>query len=126
VVDPTQAHRYVGYAKGFEGYDRMEEEAMFYQPEEEASHYFRTEEVEEGEDMAEAENLDAEDDDGHVHATAPEPEPEPRQRRRAEVAPVVPIVAPPFPGGPETTLLLSDYAKHVGIPLWVNHNDVSV
>jgi hypothetical protein len=118
VVDPTQAHRYVGYAKGFEEYDRMEEEAMFYQPEEEASHYFRTEEV------AEAEDLEAEDDDGHVHATALEPEP--RQRHRDEVAPAVPVEGPPFPRGPETTLLLSDYAKHMAIPLRVNHNDVSV
>ena len=46
VVDPIQAHEYAEYAGGFEGYDRMEEEAMFYQPEEEeVCHYFRTEEV---------------------------------------------------------------------------------
>jgi len=37
VVDPTQAHQYAGYAGDeFQGYDRMEEEAMFYQPQEEA------------------------------------------------------------------------------------------
>ena len=33
VVDPTPAHDYAGYAdEGFAGYDRMEEERMFYQP----------------------------------------------------------------------------------------------
>jgi len=32
VVDPTKAHEYAGYAGAFEGYDLMEEEAMFYQP----------------------------------------------------------------------------------------------
>ena len=37
VVDLTQAHQYAGYAnERFQGYDRMEEEAMFYQPQEEA------------------------------------------------------------------------------------------
>jgi hypothetical protein len=30
VVDLTQVHEYAGYAGGFEGYDRMEEDAMFY------------------------------------------------------------------------------------------------
>jgi len=30
VVDPTQAHEYAGYAGGFEGYNRMEAETMFY------------------------------------------------------------------------------------------------
>jgi hypothetical protein len=128
VVDPTQAHEYAGYAEGFEGYDRMEEEAMFYQPEEEeASHYFRTEEVAEAKDMAEAEDDVAEDDeDEEVHAIALEPDPKPVRSRRDEVALVVPVAGPPFLGDPETTLLLSDYAKHVTIPLWVNHNDVSV
>ena len=33
VVDPTEAHQNVEYVgEGFQGYDRMEEEAMFYQP----------------------------------------------------------------------------------------------
>nr|ABD32269.2 hypothetical protein MtrDRAFT_AC149040g42v2 [Medicago truncatula] len=59
---------------------------------EEVSQYYETEKVAHGEDV-----------DGHVHATTPEPEP--RQCLRAEVAPAVPIVGPPFPGGPETTLL---------------------
>ena len=37
VVDPTPAHDYAGYAdEGFAGYDRMEEERMFYQPPPEA------------------------------------------------------------------------------------------
>ena len=121
VVNPTQAHDYAGYVEGFEGYDRMDEEAMVYRPEEEeASHYIRTEEV------SEVEDLEAKDDDGHVHAASSEPEPESGQHCRDEVAPVVPVVGPPFPGGLETTLLLSDYAKHVAIPLWVNDNNVSV
>jgi hypothetical protein len=123
VVDLTQAHEYAGYTEGFAGYDRMEEDAIFYQPGEEASQYYETEEVAQGEDD-EAEDVEAEDDDGHVHAAAPEPEP--GQRRRDEVASVVPIVGPSFPGGPQTTTLLSDYAKHVVIPLWVNDNNVSV
>jgi len=33
VVDMTPAHDYLGYAdEGFVGYDRMEDERMFYQP----------------------------------------------------------------------------------------------
>jgi len=32
VVDPTQTYE---YAKGFQGYDRMEDGNMFYQPQEE-------------------------------------------------------------------------------------------
>ena len=32
VVDPTQTYE---YAEGFQGYDRMEDENMFYQPQEE-------------------------------------------------------------------------------------------
>jgi hypothetical protein len=123
VVDPTQAHEYAGYAEGFAGYDRMEEDAMFYQPKEEASQYYETAEVAQGEDD-EAEHVEVEDNDGHVHATAPEPEL--RQCRRAEVALVVPIKGPSFPGGPETTLLMFDFAEHVAIPLWVNDNNVSV
>nr|ABD33235.1 hypothetical protein MtrDRAFT_AC158464g19v2 [Medicago truncatula] len=101
VVDPTQAHEYVEYAGGFEVYNRMQEEA-------------EDEEVAEDED-AEADYLEADD-------IVPEPEPEPRQRRlRAPLIPSCPVVGPPFPGGPETTHLLSDYARHVAILLWVNH-----
>jgi len=37
VVDLTLAHDYAGYAdEDFVGYDRMEEERMFYQPQDEA------------------------------------------------------------------------------------------
>jgi hypothetical protein len=37
VVDLTPAHDYAGYAdEGFVGYDRMEEDKMFYQPQDEA------------------------------------------------------------------------------------------
>ncbi len=101
---------------------------MFYQWEEkEASHYLRTEEVEEGEDMVngvddEAKDNDTEDDDGHVIP----PQPEPGRRCRTQVIPPCPVEGPPFLGGPETTLLLSDYARHVANPLWVNHHNVSV
>jgi hypothetical protein len=47
-------------------------------------------------------------------------------RRRAPLIPPCPVVESPFPGGPKTTLLLSDYVRHVAIPLWVNHHNVSV
>jgi len=124
VVDPTQAHEYAGYAEGFDGYDRIEEVAMFYQPREETSQYYETEEVAQGKDD-EAEDVEAEDDDRHMHAAGPEPEPQ-QYRDCDEVAPVVPIVMPPFPRGPQTTTLLSDYAKHVAIPLRVNDKNVSV
>jgi len=49
-----------------------------------------------------------------------------RPRRRVPLILPCPIVGPPFPGGPETTTLLSNYARHVAIPLWVNHHNVSV
>lgn len=49
---------------------------MFYQSEEEASQYFRTEEAAEAKDD-EAEDVEAEDDDGHEHAVAPQLELEP-------------------------------------------------
>jgi len=120
VVDPTSAHDYAGYEEGFAGYDQIEEEAMFYQPQEEA------------EDEEEAENEEvAEDDDVEVdylttNDIVPEPQPEPRRRRRAPLIPLCLVVGPPFPGGPETTLLLSDCAKHATIPLWVKHHNVSV
>jgi len=107
VVDPTQVHEYTGYAGGFKGYDRMGEEAMFYQPQEEA----------EDEEVAEEEDAEADDI---------VPEPKPRRRRRAPLMPPYPVVGPPFPGGPETIHLLSDYARHVAIPLWVNHHNVRV
>jgi len=70
VVDPTQGHEYVGFAGGFEGYDQMEDEAMFYQPLEEAE----DEEV-------------AEDDDADADDIVPEREPERRWRRRAPLIP---------------------------------------
>jgi len=123
VVDPTQAHQYAGYTdEGFQGYDRMEEEAMFYQPQEEAE----DEEVADDEKVPEdvvADYLAADD-------IVPEPEAEPetrrRPRRRVPLIPPCPVVGPPFPGGSETITLLSDYARHVAIPLWVNHHNVSV
>jgi hypothetical protein len=83
-------------------YQLGEEDAMFYQPGEEASQYYETEEVAQGEDD-EVEDVEVEDDDGHVQAVAPEPEP--GQRRRDEVAPAVPIVGPPFLGGPQNYLV---------------------
>ena len=67
MVDPTQAYEYAGYAEGFSGYDRMEEDAMFYQPGEEASQYYETEEVAHGKDDevedVEAEDVEADDDE---------------------------------------------------------------
>jgi hypothetical protein len=80
----------------------MEEEAMFYQPQEEAE----DEEVTKEEDV-EADYLEVDD-------IVPEPEPQ-RRRRHAPLIPPCPIVGPPFPGGPEITLLLSNYARHVVI-----------
>ncbi|RHN74696.1 hypothetical protein MtrunA17_Chr2g0313131 [Medicago truncatula] len=53
-----------------------------------------------------------------------ESEPQTRRRRRVPLIPPCPVVGPPFPGGPETTILLSDYARHVVIPLWVNHHNM--
>ena len=55
-----------------------------------------------------------------------EPEPETWRRRRVPLIPPCPVVGPPFPGGLETTVLLSNYVRHVAIPLWVNHHNVSV
>ena len=119
VVDLTQAHEYAGYAGGFEGYDQMEEEAMFYQPQEEAE----DEEVVEDDEVAEDEDVEAD----YLAANDIVLEPEPRrQRRRAPLIPPCPVVGPPFPRGPETTHLLSDYMRHVAIPLCVNHHNVSV
>ena len=60
----------------------------------------------------------------------PDGEPEPqtrwRQGRRVLLILPYPVGGPPFPGGPETTELLSNYARHVANPLWVNHHNVSV
>jgi len=117
VVDSTPAHDYVGYAdEGFVGYDRMEEERMFYQPQDEA------EDEEVPEDVV-ADYLDA-------NNVAPEGESKPqtrrRPRRRVPLILPYPVREPPFPGGPETMALLSDYARHVANPLWVNHHNVSV
>jgi len=107
VVDPTQAHTYVGYAGGFEGYDRMEEEVMFYQPQEEAE----DEEVADDEEVPEDVEADYLEADNIVHEL--EPEPETRRRRLAPLIPPCLVVGPPIPGGPETTILLSDYARLV-------------
>jgi len=122
VVDPTPAHDYAGYAyEGFAGYDRMEEDAMFYQPQDEAE----DEEVADDEGVREdvvADYLEAKN-------VVPEDEPEPQTQRRPRRVPLIPpypVGGPPFPGGPETTSLLSDYARHVANPLWVNHHNVSV
>jgi len=123
VVDPTPARDYAGYAdEGFVGYDRMEEERMFYQPHDEAE----DEEVADDEEVPEdvlADYLDADN-------VVPEGEPEPQTRRRPRrCVPLIlpyPAGGPPFHGGPETTTLLSDYARHVANPLWVNHHNISV
>jgi len=120
VVDPTPAHDYAVYEEGFTGYDRMEEEAMFYQPQDEAEDEEVADDKEVPEDVVadylQADNIVAEG----------EPEPQTRRRRRVQLIPSCPVVRPPFSGGPETTTLLSDYARHVVIPLWVNHHNVSV
>jgi hypothetical protein len=63
--------------------------------------------------------------DNHVPEGEPEAATQTR-RRRVPLIPLYPAGEPPFPGGPETTSLLTDYARHVANPLWVNHNDVSV
>jgi len=117
VVDPTPAHDYAGYAdEGFVGYDRMKEERMFYQPQDEA------EDEEVSEDVV-ADYLGAYN---VAHEGEPEPQTRRRPRRRVPLIPPYPVGEPPFPGGPETTTLLSDYARHVANPLWVNHQNVSV
>ena len=118
VVDPTQTHEYVGYAGGFEGYDRMQEEAMFYQPQE-------AEDEEVAEDEKVEEDEDAETDYLEENDIVLEPEPW-RRRRRAPLIPPCPIVGPPFPRGPETTHLLTDHTRHMAIPHWVNHHNLSV
>ena len=106
VVDPTPTHDYAGYAdEGFVGYDRMEDEIMFYQPQDKA----KDEEV--PEDVV-ADYLD-------TYNVAPEGEPEPQTRRRPRcrvpLIPSCPVVGPPFPGGPETTTSSSDYARHMAL-----------
>jgi len=120
VVDPTPAHDYAVYEEGFAGYDRMEEEAMFYQPHDEAEDEEVADDEEVSEDVVanylEADNIVPEG----------EPEPQTRRRHRVQFIPPCPVVGPPFPGGLETTTLLYDYARHVAIPLWVNHHNVSV
>jgi len=55
-------------------------------------------------------------DDEGVSEDVPEDELEPqtqRRRRRVPLIPPYPVGGPPFLGGPETTSLLSDYARHV-------------
>jgi len=123
VVDPTPGHDYAGYVdEGFVGYDRMEEERMFYQSQDEAEdeEVANDEEVPENvvDDYFEADNVVAEGEH--------EPQTRPRRGYRVPLIPPYPVGGPPFSGGPETTTLLSDYARHVANPLWVNHHNVSV
>jgi len=122
VIDPTSAHDYALYEEGFAGYDWMDEERMFYQPQDEAE----DEEVADDEEVPKdvvADYLEADN-------VVPEGEPEPQtRRRRGRCVPLIPpylVGGPSFPGGHETTTLLSDYARHVAKPLWVNHHNVSV
>jgi len=94
---------------------------MFYQPQEDA----------EDEDVADDDEVPKDVVADYLQADniVPEPEAEPetrRRRRRVPLIPPCPVVGPPFPGGSETTSLLFDYARHVAIPLWVNHHNVSV
>ena len=110
------------YEEGFAGYDWMEEERMFYQPQDEA-------EDEEGEDdneVAEDVTADYLEADNVVPEGEPEPQTRQRRGRRVPLIPPYPVGGPPFPGGPETTTLLTDYVRHVANPLWVNHHNVSV
>jgi len=89
---------------------------MFYQPQDEADDEEVAEDV--VADYLEANNL--------VPEGEPEPQTRRRQGRRVPLIPPYPVGGPPFPGGLETTTLLSDYARHVANPLWVNHHNVSV
>ncbi|KEH21244.1 hypothetical protein MTR_8g099595 [Medicago truncatula] len=86
VVDPTSAHDKAVYEEGFVGYDRMEEDIMFYPPQDEA-------EDEEVPDDVVADYLEAEN-------IILEGEPEPQtQRRRRRIPPIPPYLVggPPFP-----------------------------
>jgi hypothetical protein len=119
VVDPTPTHDYAGYADdGFVGYDRMEEERMYFQPPPQ----------DEAEDEGVPEDVVADYMEAHnvIPEGEPEREPQPRRGSRVPRIPPYPAGEAPFPGGPQTTSLLSDYARHVANPLWVNHNNVSV
>jgi len=122
VVDLTPAHDYAVYEEGFAGYDRMEEERMFYQPQDEAE----DEEVAYDEEVPEDVVADYLEADNVVPEGELEPQTRRRRHRRVPLIPPYPIGGPPFPGGHETTTLLSDYARHVTNPLWVNHHNVSV
>lgn len=118
VLDPTPTHDDAVYEKGFVGYDRMEEDIMFYQSQDEAE----DEEVAGDEEVPEdvvADYLEAEN-------VIPEGESEPQTKRRRRVPqiPAYPVGGPPFLGGLETTSLLSDYARHVANLLWVNHHNM--
>ena len=125
VVDPTPAHDYAGYAdEGFAGYDRLEEERMFYQPPPEPE----AQDEEMGDDEGVPEDVVADYMEAQNVIPEGELERQPRPRRGGRVRRIPPYPAgeAPFPGGPQTTSLLSDYARHVANPLWVNHNNVSV
>ncbi|RHN66911.1 hypothetical protein MtrunA17_Chr3g0096961 [Medicago truncatula] len=94
---------------------------MFYLPEDEAEDEKVVGDVEVPEDVV-ADYMGAK-------SVIPEGEPEPqtqRRRRRVPQLPPYPVGDPPYPGGPETTSLLSDYARHVENHLLVNHHNVSV
>nr|ABN08710.1 IMP dehydrogenase/GMP reductase, related [Medicago truncatula] len=118
VVDPTQTYE---YAKGFRGYDRMEEDIMFYQLQDEAE----DEEVACDEEVPEDVVADYIEAENVVPEGEPEPEPQTQQRRR-RVPPIspYPVGEPPYPGGPETTPLLSHYVRHVTNPLWMNYHNM--
>ena len=82
VVDPTPTHDYAGYAdEGFVGYDWMEEERMFYQPQDEAE----DEEVADDEEVLEDVVADYLEADNVVHEGEPEPQTRPRRGRRGRV-----------------------------------------
>jgi len=102
VVDPTPAHDYAGYAdEGFVGYDQMEEDRMFYQPQDVMR---RWQMMRRCQRMLWWIIL--------------------RQRMlflrvslSLRLSDDVTVGGPPFPRGLETTSLLSDYARHVTNPL---------
>ena len=95
-----------------EGYDPTEQH---YQPQEEDSFYQPHEEED--------------DDDGEEEEVEAKGEPEPDGDDQGDdegAAHGVPIVGPPFPGGPRDISLLSKYVKHVAVAIWYDTNNVSV
>ena len=120
VLDPTPTHDDVVYEEGFVGYDRMEEDRMFYQLHDEAE----DEKVGEDERVPQDVVADYLEVDNLVPEGEPKPQTQPR-RRRVPLIPMYLVGGPPFPGGPDTMTLLSDYARHVANPLWVRNHNVS-